>query len=50
MPTIMWFRGMGLARSSLISPQFLSKSRVMPPNRLVKSVVRAMTPAPMNVR
>jgi len=49
-PSMMWFLGMGLARSSLINPQFLSNNSVMPPKRLVKRVVRAITPAPMNVR
>ncbi len=49
-PRIMWFRGMELAKSSLISPQFLSNSKVMQPKRLVKSVVRAINPVPMKVR
>src|SRR5664280_646048 len=49
-PTIMWILGRGLESVSLISPQFLSKSSTVPPKRLVKSVVMAMTPAPMKVR
>jgi len=49
-PMIIWILGRGLERVSRISPQFLSKSSTVPPKRLVKSVVMAITPAPMKVR
>ncbi|OQC65885.1 MAG: hypothetical protein BWX50_01472 [Euryarchaeota archaeon ADurb.Bin009] len=49
-PSMMWVRGMGLASISRISPQFLSKRRLIPPKRLVKRVVIAITPAAMKVR
>jgi len=47
---MIWILGIGLERVSRISPQFLSKSSTVPPKRLVKRVVMAMTPAPMKVR
>jgi hypothetical protein len=50
MPMMMLFLDMGLAKISLMMPQFLSKRRLMPPKRLVNRVVRAMTPPPMKVR
>ncbi len=49
-PKMMWFLGRGLAKISRISPQFLSKRRLIPPKRLVKSVVMAITPAAIKVR
>ncbi len=49
-PMRTWLRGMGLARISRMSPQSLSKRRLIPPKRLVKRVVRAMMPAAMKVR
>jgi len=49
-PKMIWFLGSGLAKISRISPQFLSKRRLIPPKRLVKSVVIAITPAAMKVR
>lgn len=49
-PSMIWVRGMGLASISRINPQFLSKRRLIPPKRLVKRVVIAITPAAMKVR
>ena len=50
MPRIMWVRGMGLTMISGIRPKVLSNRRLIPPKRLVKRVVMAITPAAMNVR
>ena len=46
-PSTMFARLMGAAITSRSRPQFLSKRRLMPPKRLVKSVVIAITPAHM---